>query len=53
MNQDLRFDRVYLRRQVWPLIEQRWPARHGDWRAPPGTLAEAQALLDEAARAPT
>ena len=25
MNQDLRFDRSYLRRQVWPLIEARWP----------------------------
>ena len=25
MNQDLRFDRSYLRRQVWPLIESRWP----------------------------
>jgi len=25
MNDDLRFDRGYLRRQVWPLIEVRWP----------------------------
>ena len=25
MNEDLRFDRVYLRRDVWPLIEKRWP----------------------------
>src|SRR6202051_4094354 len=25
MNENLRFDRGYLRRQVWPLIETRWP----------------------------
>src|ERR1700722_17695949 len=25
MNANLRFDRGYLRRQVWPLIESRWP----------------------------
>lgn len=26
MNEDMRFDRSYLRRQVWPLLELRWPA---------------------------
>ena len=26
MNRDQRFDRVYLRHEVWPLIEGRWPA---------------------------
>src|SRR6202789_3865429 len=25
MNEDLRFDRAYLRNQVWPLIKARWP----------------------------
>ncbi len=25
MNQDMRFDRSYLRGEVWPLIETRWP----------------------------
>jgi len=25
MNENLRFDRGYLRRRVWPLIESRWP----------------------------
>src|SRR5260221_185759 len=25
MNEDLRFDRSYLRRRVWPQIESRWP----------------------------
>jgi tRNA(Ile)-lysidine synthase len=26
MNRETRFDRAYLRREVWPRIEQRWPA---------------------------
>ena len=26
MNRDPRFDRAYLRREMWPLIEGRWPA---------------------------
>jgi tRNA(Ile)-lysidine synthase len=51
MNQDARFDRSYLRRDLWPLIEARWP---GSARALSRTarhLAEAQASLDRAAAA--
>jgi tRNA(Ile)-lysidine synthase len=49
MNQDLRFDRSYLRAEVWPLIETRWP---GSARALSRTarhMAEAQELLERAA----
>jgi tRNA(Ile)-lysidine synthase len=49
MNQDLRFDRGFLRRQVWPLIKQRWPAASTALSRTARHAAEAQALLDEAA----
>jgi tRNA(Ile)-lysidine synthase len=51
MNHDLRFDRVYLRKEVWPQIEKRWPGAATALSRAAGHLAEAQALLDSSARA--
>jgi tRNA(Ile)-lysidine synthase len=51
MNQDLRFDRSYLRRRVWPLIETRWPSSAAVLSRTARHAAEAQALLDDAAAA--
>jgi tRNA(Ile)-lysidine synthase len=49
MNQDLRFDRSYLRRQVWPLIESRWPGSAAALTRTARHAAEAQEMLDAAA----
>jgi tRNA(Ile)-lysidine synthase len=49
MNEDLRFDRSYLRRQVWPLIETRWPGSATALSRTARHAAEAQELLDRAA----
>jgi tRNA(Ile)-lysidine synthase len=46
MNQDLRFDRVYLRAAVWPLIETRWPGAAIALSRAAGHMAEAQQLLE-------
>jgi tRNA(Ile)-lysidine synthase len=49
MNDDLRFDRNFLRHEIWPSLLRRWP---GALRALPRTarhLAEAQRLLAEIA----
>jgi tRNA(Ile)-lysidine synthase len=51
MNLDLRFDRVYLRQEVWPQIDKRWPGAATALARAAGHLAEAQDLLDGAARA--
>jgi tRNA(Ile)-lysidine synthase len=51
MNQDLRFDRNYLRRRVWPLIETRWPGLAAVLSRTARHSAEAQGLLDDAAAA--
>jgi tRNA(Ile)-lysidine synthase len=51
MNQDLRFDRSYLRRRVWPLIETRWPGSAAVLSRTARHAAEAQELLDDAAAA--
>jgi tRNA(Ile)-lysidine synthase len=51
MNQDLRFDRVYLRTAVWPLLEQRWPGAAAALSRGARHMAEAQQLLDAAALA--
>lgn len=51
MNQDARFDRSYLRRDLWPLIETRWPGSAGALSRTARHLAEAQASLDRAAAA--
>jgi tRNA(Ile)-lysidine synthase len=49
MNQDLRFDRSYLRRCVWPSIAERWPAAHIALSRAARHAAEAQELADDTA----
>ncbi len=49
MNEDLRFDRNYLRRLVWPRIEARWPGSAAALSRTARHAAEAQELLDRAA----
>lgn len=49
MNEDLRFDRVFLRKAVWPLIEKRWPGADIALSRTALHMAEAQQLLDMAA----
>ncbi len=51
MNEDLRFDRGYLRRRVWPLIESRWPGAAATLARTARHVADAQELLDRAAAA--
>jgi tRNA(Ile)-lysidine synthase len=49
MNEDLRFERSFLRRQLWPLIEQRWPGAETALSRTAGHMADAQELLDVSA----
>lgn len=49
MNDDVRFDRAYLRTQLWPLIERRWPGGAAALSRTATHAAEAQELLDESA----
>jgi len=49
MNQDLRFDRSYLRQRVWPSIEQRWPGADMALSRAARHAAQAQELLDDTA----
>jgi tRNA(Ile)-lysidine synthase len=51
MNQDMRFDRGYLRAQVWPLIAARWPGAAVALSRTALHVADAQALLDQSAAA--
>jgi tRNA(Ile)-lysidine synthase len=51
MNENLRFDRGYLRRRVWPLIESRWPGAAATLARTARHAADAQDLLDRAAAA--
>lgn len=51
MNQDLRFDRVYLRIAVWPAIETRWPGAAIALTRAARHMADAQQLLEAAASA--
>jgi tRNA(Ile)-lysidine synthase len=51
MNEDLRFDRTYLRKAIWPLIEARWPGAEIALSRSARHMAEAQELLDKAAAA--
>jgi tRNA(Ile)-lysidine synthase len=50
MNRDARFDRAYLRREIWPLIEGRWPAAAASLARAAQHLGEAQASLDATSR---
>jgi tRNA(Ile)-lysidine synthase len=47
MNAAARFDRVYLRTEVWPLLERRWPGAATALTRSAAHLADAQALLDD------
>jgi tRNA(Ile)-lysidine synthase len=51
MNEDLRFDRSYLRKAIWPLIETRWPGADIALSRSARHMAEAQELLDRVAAA--
>jgi tRNA(Ile)-lysidine synthase len=51
MNEDLRFDRAYLREAIWPLIETRWPGADSALARSARHMAEAQELLDRVAAA--
>ena len=51
MNADQRFDRVYLRTSLWPLVEARWPGAARALARTARHVGEAQALLDQAAAA--
>ena len=48
-NQSLRFDRNYLRREVMPLLQQRWPHLHDALRTTCELQAETHQILDEIA----
>jgi tRNA(Ile)-lysidine synthase len=49
MNEDLRFDRSFLRRQIWPMLVARWPGAGVALSRSARHMAEAQLLLDGAA----
>lgn len=51
MNDDARFDRVYLRTQVWPVLVDRWPAAEAALARSARHVADAQSLLDQSASA--
>jgi tRNA(Ile)-lysidine synthase len=50
MNADARYDRVYLREVVWPLIAARWPGAAQTLARASGHFQSAQRLLDERGR---
>jgi tRNA(Ile)-lysidine synthase len=49
MNEDLRFDRTYLRKAIWPQIEKRWPGAGTALSRTARHMAEAQEMLGLAA----
>jgi tRNA(Ile)-lysidine synthase len=51
MNRDARFDRAFLRTEVWPKIIQRWPGAAAALGRAAGHAADAQELLENAADA--
>jgi tRNA(Ile)-lysidine synthase len=51
MNRDLRFDRAYLRSELWPRIDARWPGAAQALARTATHAAEAQGLLDAIAAA--
>jgi tRNA(Ile)-lysidine synthase len=51
MNEDLRFDRNYLRRRIWPMLEERWPGVGNSLTRTARHVAEAEQLLEESASA--
>jgi tRNA(Ile)-lysidine synthase len=51
MNRDLRFDRAFLRAEIWPTIIERWPGAAAALGRAARHAADAQSLLEEAADA--
>ena len=51
MNEDVRFDRSYLRKSIWPAIEQRWPGAATALSRAARHVGESQQLLDLSAAA--
>lgn len=51
MNRDLRFDRAFLRTEIWPSIIARWPGAAAALGRAARHAADAQALLESAADA--
>jgi tRNA(Ile)-lysidine synthase len=51
MNADLRFDRSFLRQQLWPLVIARWPGASTALSRTARHMAQAQALMDLSAQA--
>ncbi len=49
MNHDVRFDRAFLRAELWPLIEQRWPGATLALARAARHLADAQEMVDRSA----
>jgi tRNA(Ile)-lysidine synthase len=49
MNRDLRFDRAYLRQEIWPCIERRWPGAASALARSAQHLSQAQVFLDSSA----
>jgi len=49
MNHDRRFDRAFLRAELWPLIERRWPGATMALARAARHLADAQATVDRSA----
>lgn len=51
MNRDPRFDRAFLRTEIWPAIAERWPGAAAALGRAARHAADAQRLLDQAADA--
>jgi tRNA(Ile)-lysidine synthase len=49
MNRDLRFDRSYLRHEIWPQLERRWPGAGAALVRAAQHSADSQHLLDQLA----
>ena len=47
MNEDLRFDRAYLRHALWPALESRWPAAAQVLARSAAHVAEARRLIED------
>jgi tRNA(Ile)-lysidine synthase len=50
MNADLRFDRSFLRQQLWPLLAARWPGAGAALSRAARHMAQAQELMDISGR---
>jgi tRNA(Ile)-lysidine synthase len=48
MNEDMRFDRAYVRKLVWPLLENRWPGVEIALSRSAAHMRDAQCLLNAA-----